>query len=438
MQNKLVGIDRAWGSGKSNLIQILASKLSGSFHFFVYDSWGHQEDLHRRSFLEELTSNLCDNEVIKCNVWEEKLKELLSRKRETVTRTIPRLSDGVIWTVLIAIMTPIAQTLADMVDNDVGKLSVAFFPILVGVFFYLLASLKKCGFLSFRDLYSLYNEDDLRNESHETVFESEPSVRQFRKWMCELSKGLGPKKLVIVFDNMDRLPPDKVRKLWSSIHTFFAENSFDGIWVIVPFDRNHISMAFRNGGDRNGTELSEEFLRKSFSMIFRVPPPVLTDWKKFFEQKYGEAFKGEREEMLIVSKIFGQFAAEITPRSVIAFINEMVSLRLTSQERIPLRYVAVFVLRQHAILENPVDRILDGNFFGSVASPLEGDAELSDSIATVVYGVPIAFASQVALIRKVRDSVVNRDTKRLLRVSDHRSFVDVQSCPTLHEGERRG
>ena len=29
--------------------------------------------------------------------------------------------------------------------------------------------------------------------------------------------------MIIVFDNMDRLPNNKVQELWSSIHTFFAE-----------------------------------------------------------------------------------------------------------------------------------------------------------------------------------------------------------------------
>ena len=152
--------------------------------------------------------------------------------------------------------------------------------------------------------------------------------------MRDLGKALKKKRLVIVFDNMDRLPPNKLRELWSLIHTFFAEDRFEGIWVIVPFDRNHMSMAFENDPQSRGTRLSEEFLRKTFSVIFRVPPPVMTDWRKFFEQKFDDAFKGEAEERLVVRKIFGESEIAITPRSIIAFINELVAYQLASQDKI--------------------------------------------------------------------------------------------------------
>ena len=159
-------------------------KIEGVSSLFCIRFLGHQEDLYRRSFLEELTYDLCENQVIDSGVWRQKLKDLLSRKRETLTRTIPRLSGGVIWTVFIAIFTPITQTVAETIDNDLAKLFVAFAPVLVGIFAYLFASLKKCRLLSIGDIYSIYREDQLTNESHETFFESEPSVRQFRiGWM---------------------------------------------------------------------------------------------------------------------------------------------------------------------------------------------------------------------------------------------------------------
>jgi hypothetical protein len=36
---------------------------------------------------------------------------------------------------------------------------------------------------------------------------------------------------------MDRLPPEKVKEIWSSIHTFFAEEEYKNIHIIIPFDR---------------------------------------------------------------------------------------------------------------------------------------------------------------------------------------------------------
>ena len=59
---------------------------------------------------------------------------------------------------------------------------------------------------------------------YETLSEDEPTVYEFKTWMQDISdviKEKGQRKLVLVFDNMDRLPAEKVKELWSSIHTFF-------------------------------------------------------------------------------------------------------------------------------------------------------------------------------------------------------------------------
>lgn len=53
---KLIGLEGEWGSGKSNIVKLLEKILSGEeYIFYTYDAWGHQEDLQRRSFLENLT-----------------------------------------------------------------------------------------------------------------------------------------------------------------------------------------------------------------------------------------------------------------------------------------------------------------------------------------------------------------------------------------------
>ena len=43
LHHKMIGIEEAWGSGKSNLVEIVKKKLNenAAFHFFTYDVWGH-------------------------------------------------------------------------------------------------------------------------------------------------------------------------------------------------------------------------------------------------------------------------------------------------------------------------------------------------------------------------------------------------------------
>ena len=161
------------------------------------------------------------------------------------------------------------------------------------------------------------------------ISEDEPSVRNFRTWMSDISKDLGEKYLILVFDNMDRLPQKKVQELWSSIHVFFCENSYDNIKVIVPFDREHIKLAFKSE-DIEGKQYGDDFINKTFNVVYRVSPPILSDWKKYFTTRWKDAF-GEDDSLSDrkdVLQIFDLICDEITARKIYFFINELVSIKM--------------------------------------------------------------------------------------------------------------
>ena len=46
---RIIGIEGSWGAGKSNVVRKVENQLPQSYYTFTYDSWGHQEDLQRRS-----------------------------------------------------------------------------------------------------------------------------------------------------------------------------------------------------------------------------------------------------------------------------------------------------------------------------------------------------------------------------------------------------
>ena len=262
-KNHLIGLDGPWGGGKSNVVKIISSKLKDTHHCFTFDAWGHQEDLQRRAFLEELTEDLCNNQILPKETWEKKLKDLLAKRKETITQTIPKLSFAFIATLLIAIVTPIAKSIGDGAEDQLAKISITAIPALIGLFIWMYASFKAGHFLGLAEMYFIYKDKDIEKEEHVTISESEPSVREFQSWMRQLSKALTGKKLIVVFDNMDRLPPDKVKELWASIHTFFAEQTLDGIWILIPFDRAHVIEVFDKCEDT-----ANQYLEKSFSLNF--------------------------------------------------------------------------------------------------------------------------------------------------------------------------
>jgi predicted KAP-like P-loop ATPase len=63
-RRRVIGIEGEWGSGKSNVIEILKKQLLEKYYFYIFDAWGHQEDLTRRSILEGLLVKLIKDEQL--------------------------------------------------------------------------------------------------------------------------------------------------------------------------------------------------------------------------------------------------------------------------------------------------------------------------------------------------------------------------------------
>ena len=59
-------------------------------------------------------------------------------------------------------------------------------------------------------------KEDTEKVTEEYVSSEEPSIQEFRNWMQAISDYIDSnhrQKLILVFDNMDRLAPEKVRQL---------------------------------------------------------------------------------------------------------------------------------------------------------------------------------------------------------------------------------
>ena len=109
----IIGIDGGWGSGKSNLIQMIEERVQeqeAKAIFFTYDAWGHQNDMPRRAMLEELTSKVIQFPQAlledKREDWEERKEKLLAKRKKTSTKTIPKISMGVLVFALMTVATP--------------------------------------------------------------------------------------------------------------------------------------------------------------------------------------------------------------------------------------------------------------------------------------------------------------------------------------------
>lgn len=433
----IIGIDGGWGSGKSNLVGLVDKELCGekskgscTYNFFTYDAWGHQNDLPRRSILEELTSFLT-KDILNTKNWNERLENLLAKKKRTSTKTVPRLNFAIIALSLLIAATPIINSVINAIPYNWGKIlfsSLLYLLIIGWVCWKQIRNMKENSqdisienFL--KELFLLYKDKIEENEKFETISEKEPSTKQFKDWMKDIDNDLNKEKkfLIIVIDNMDRLPKIKVQELWSAIHSFFSEEKYTNIRVIVPFDRLHIRNAFQsedlkdtsNSTDSNVAVYGDDFINKTFYVVYHVAPPILSEWKQYFNLQWQKAFgEGVIADNAVV-QIYDLMVKEHSPRKIVAFINEFVTIKRISDKTIPDKYIALFIFGRTSITKDPMKEILTPSYLSDTVFIYKEDEDLPKFISSLYFQLPVRDAMDVVYTRQFKQELESNNPESL-------------------------
>lgn len=448
----IIGIDGGWGSGKSNLVGMIQKELSSEangrkFHFFTYDAWGHQSDPQRRTILEELTSDLVkgNTPILDENSWKDSLEDLLAKKKYTNTKTIPAIGVGSIVSLFSILLTPFVTHLASLVSIEYLKQAILIVPYLAAYWFYghrhyvkmkekygQIFTWEKC----ISEFFLIYKDNIKEETKFETISEREPSSRQFKNWIHEIDKGLKQHHdiiLILVIDNMDRLPKLKVQELWAAIHSCFSEEKYSNIRIIVPFDRLHIRNAFQSeniikqgeGQNQGITVYGDDFINKTFYVVYTVPPPILSGWMHYFKDRWKEAFGKDANVDYSVLQIYDMLTKEQSPRKIIAFINQFVTLRNLSDEKIEDKYIALYIFGRNKIVENPLEEILTPSYLGSLKFMYFDDNHMQECISSLYYQLPLNTAMDVVFTREVTAELNDNDIKILDQLKDSSNYWEI-------------
>ena len=446
---RIIGIEGSWGSGKSNTLLQLDKKLGVNYYFFTYDAWGNQEDLQRRSLLQQLTTKLIVDEMLvgdtTINVvssaldftpkpisvsWKTRVETLISRKSATHNITIPTIYESTKYFALMIIVTGLLAPLLNAIKGPNMPCWYSFLALLAALMplaaFVLLMynkqkdreetdDPKKKAELegwTWKEMWQMYQTSGQTNTSTFTVSEMEPSVIEFREWMTDVSKALvDGKRLVVVFDNMDRLPKEKVRQLWSSIQTFFADKGYPKVWCIIPFDRVHLANAFseaENGKKR--TELTNYFIEKTFPVVYRIPDPIITDYKAVFEKLFAKAF-GNREEQELINRCYRLKNTKPNIREIISFVNKLVALTHEWGDSVRLQSMALFLLNRQEILEGNTETVIvNGSYLNGLEALFTRNEELDTEISALAYGVEKEDAAQLPIKNLINQALNQTDS----------------------------
>lgn len=435
----MIGIDGGWGSGKSNLIQMIEKRVQeqeAKAIFFTYDAWGHQNDMPRRAMLEELTRRITHSpdaltDKKKKKYWKKRLKALMSHKRESSTKTIPKISTGVLIFALITVATPTFSELGKIGPEKWApywNIFVPALPLLLGGIYTIIRYIRsdvRSLKAFWNELLAIYQERTKEETTHEVVFSEEPSSTQFRKWMKKLDQSLQT-HLILVFDNMDRLPASKVQEFWAAIHSFFSEEKYKHIRVIIPFDRKHIISAFRGEDGDDKRCYGNDFIDKTFDVVYRVAPPTLSNWKGYLSDQWKEAFGVNLSPEHSITQIYDLLTESKTPREIIAFINDCVTTRETCSESIPNEHIALFVIGKHKISESPEKELLELSFLKPLAYKYDND-DTRKYLSALYYQLPPDEALEIVYTDQLRREL-DLGESRLLG-----SLVSLSILPNLLE-----
>ena len=449
---RTIGLEGEWGSGKSTVVKLLAKRMTGpDFLLVVFDTWAHEGDPLRRSFLEKLIDSLAKKCWIDQAQRHQRLAELTTRRH--VERT--RLGLLAVAAAIAALVLPLSSALisgglASRSPNWVGWGVVSALVVLATVIVVgLLQWVRTRSPLAFID----------SQHDRETIETPNPTSVEFEMAFKELmGDALGDssrRRLVIVVDNLDRVAAEDARAIWTTLQTFLhhsddAEHSWlQQLWILLPYDRNAIERLWgaRARGGRptlrfSGPDIvpsrqrtaaqaaqqrAESFIEKTVQLRFTVPVPLLTDWREYLKTLLRCALPNHEADFNSVYRLYANKldieGRAPTPRELKQYVNHIGALHREWQDRLPLTSLAYYaylgsvgtdiaaILRDRPLREARLTHLLD--------------SDVEAHLAAIALNRPPDRAVDLLLGPRVRNALLQEDPRDLLELLERHGFWDV-------------
>ena len=421
-ESRAIGLEGKWGSGKSTIINILKQKFIKKEIFIIFDAWVHQGNPLRKSFLKDFLNALFpNNKPDSVKVIESKLDFIYSEKSQSEDFNLT-LVESIIGIALFFIF-PIGIALINKgLDQGISfnfsgiynyyiifGFLFTFSPLIFSAFFFCINSLhtkeendKKNNFNPFLVLFKIFPKktkiislDDPETSS----FEFEEYFKNILDEFYRQKKN-EKKRIIIVFDNIDRISINESEQILSTLQIFLGDNFHKGktengqnnlyknLWIIIPYNNTdfHSNFLANNFAGKKIDSLVnltnskynekcylDSFLEKRLQIKISIPPLQLINFQKYVYDLLEDCFPIHEkiDKYNIYYFILNSFQNinEITPRKVKLFINQIASYHLHFCGTIPLSHVAYFVYIQNKNMTTEIlNKISTGSFEKEEAS----------------------------------------------------------------------
>lgn len=514
---KSIGLEGDYGTGKTTVIKILEDKLTNpsenletdkkkkaaNCKLIIFDAWVHEGDPLRRAFLENTINKLMDfknddKPWIDNDEWKDKLLVIAQKKEIKTTKTIPHLTPLGKWVAGSILLIPIGLAFINAAlrnDNLVigsGSISFAFLvrfiigiilasspAILIGIQATRLwkqskknkreteEGLKSGNSSKLQDetdsIFALLFNRAITEDRTETSKTPNPTALEFEIYFKDLmAQALKSpdRRLVFVFDNLDRVEAHIALSIWSTLQTFVEHSRHSGsnwakrFWIIVLFDpkalRKHwgedqyeniehpkdnldLAVTTESIGTLQTnyiTNLGEfstftSFTDKTFQIRFRVPPALLSNWHKKLLKFLGEAFtKHSQAEFHEVYRVYETYFSSLqtppTIRKLKLFVNQIGVVHRQWVGKFPLSHIAYFTLFQNNIENHP-------NWFSNhplieYQSIFNDENALRCNFVAIAFNVELETAKELLLssqIKKALTDGTNESVEELKELSGY-------------------
>lgn len=465
-----IGLEGSWGSGKSSVVEMAARKLTEkngkgkkTYNFFTFDIWKSQGSDFRRSFLEhflnwaQLTFPKKRHELAAIEA------QIQGKTREIQTNNQPILDwYGIVVLVFLPFL-PLYYFWAKTVFDRAAKagstgdflVSAPFLLLLAFVIATLaLASWKywsgraKEPKADFKAVISrLLLISSRQHQDHKVVQkvrEIDPNDYEFHSTLREI---LGvvqseDERVVVVLDNIDRLPRKEIKEYWALVRSIFArahgeiiQGKHTEITAIVPYDRKLIEASVTTDEDEETGQndlsslASRELFSKTFAEILSVSPPVLSNAREFFADKLEEALPKQvsADDRFRTYRIFCELlktqGGTTTPRNIVSFVNNLSGLYELHDGKFRLPTVAAYIAHQDRIRDKPSVLNEEAGLDARI-SALAGDSKLTRNLAAMVFNVEENLAFQILLDDEIAEAMLSPSSDSILALSSAPGFDD--------------
>lgn len=444
---KTIGLEGEWGSGKSTILNLLRDfwKPPDNIQVFIFDAWAHEGDPLRRIILEKLMRNLKSRGWLSEEKYEEIIHRLQGKSKEEKITITPKLSNlGAVFVGFI-VFSPLILALINAGLRDGVSFSIFSglpwnWQFTVGIVFYLIV--VALGFYFAKkegkdSLATILRQKDTETTTH-TVENIDPTSVDFsNEFKLILEEALcdsenPDRKLIIVFDNLDRVSQNDAFKIFSTIQTFlsygekFRQRFKNKLWTIIPYGLEGISQLWSNDKvySRESDNFAKAFLDKQFQIRFYVPPILLSDWHGYLKILLHNAFPDHNEEMDFhnVYKVYLNGVVndwvKPTPRDLKLFVNQIGGIHQQWGDTFPLEHIAYFV-----ILKRRGEDIKKGLENGEIPESEFQDNNgngLRENLAAMFFNVEKEIAIQLLIKDQLENALRNR------RGSELRNLAEVE------------